>query len=96
MTFPIGRVSCADTVSAAACPAPCSAARAGVSEHAVKAFEWGKRRPREATLNAIIDALGLTREEANPIRIALGFPDDWYAMMHERFLPGEHRSPGGS
>jgi transcriptional regulator with XRE-family HTH domain len=63
------------------------ASRAGVSEHGVKAFEFGERRPREATLNALIDALGLTREEANPIRRGAGHPDDWYAILHERFRP---------
>ncbi|MEX1193432.1 MAG: helix-turn-helix domain-containing protein [Dehalococcoidia bacterium] len=63
------------------------AVRSGVSEHAVKAFEWGQRRPKESTLTAIIDALGLTREEANPIRLGVGHPDDWYAILHERFRP---------
>jgi transcriptional regulator with XRE-family HTH domain len=61
------------------------AARAGVSEEAIKAFERGRRRPKESTLNAIADALGLTREEANPIRLALAYPPDWYAILHERW-----------
>ena len=52
------------------------ARRAGISEHAVKAFEFGRRRPKESTLTAIVDALGLTREEANPIRAELGYPPD--------------------
>lgn len=63
------------------------ALRAGISEPAVKAFEWGTRRPKEATLAAIVDVLGLTREEANPIRLAMGHPDDWYAILHDRFRP---------
>jgi transcriptional regulator with XRE-family HTH domain len=61
------------------------AARAGVSEAAIKAFEFGERRPKESTLLAIVDALGLTREEANPVRVALGYPPDWYAILHDRW-----------
>ena len=57
-------------------------------EHAIKAFEFGQRRPKDSTLTAIVDALGLTREEANPIRAELGYPPDYYAILQERFLPG--------
>jgi transcriptional regulator with XRE-family HTH domain len=63
------------------------ATRAGVSPHSIKAFEFGERHPKEATLNALIDALGLTREQANPVRRALGYPEDWYAILHDRFRP---------
>lgn len=62
-------------------------ARAGVSPHSIKAFEFGERHPKEATLNAIIDALGLTREQANPVRRALGYAEDFYAILHDRFQP---------
>lgn len=61
------------------------AARAGVSVSAIKAFEFGERRPKESTLIAIADALGLTREEAGPIRVGLGYPPDWYAILHDRW-----------
>ena len=54
----------------------------------MKAFEWGTRHPKEATLNAIIGALGLTREQANPLREANGYAEDWWAILHDRFLPG--------
>ena len=64
------------------------ASKAGVSEAAVKAFEWGTRHPKEATLNAIIGALGLTREQANPLREANGYAEDWWAILHQRFVPG--------
>lgn len=65
------------------------AARAGISEQALKAFEFGDRHPKEATLNALVDALGLTQEQANPIRRASGHPEDWYAILHDRFPPEE-------
>jgi hypothetical protein len=29
----------------------------------------------------------LTREQANPVRRALGYPEDWYAILHDRFRP---------
>lgn len=64
---------------------PALAARAGISPSAVKAFENGRRYPKAATLNALIDALGLSRDEASPILQGAGHPDDWYAIMHDRF-----------
>jgi transcriptional regulator with XRE-family HTH domain len=67
------------------------AARAGISEQALKAFEFGDRHPKEETLNAVIDALGLTREQANPIRRRAGHPEDWFAILHDRFPPESDR-----
>jgi hypothetical protein len=56
-----------------------------VSPSAVKSFELGRRHPKESTLNALIDALGLTRDEANPMRRAAGHPDDWFALFQDRY-----------
>jgi transcriptional regulator with XRE-family HTH domain len=61
------------------------ARRSGISVSAVKAFETGKRHPKEGTLSALIDALGLTREQANPVRSGAGYPDDWYSLLHDRY-----------
>lgn len=60
----------------------------GISVSGLKAFETGKRHPREVTLAALIDALGLTREQANPIRTSAGFGDDWYGLFHQRYPSG--------
>jgi transcriptional regulator with XRE-family HTH domain len=61
------------------------AARAGISASAIKSIERGKRHPKEDTLKALTDALGLTRDEANPIRLAAGYSVDWYGLLHERY-----------
>lgn len=61
------------------------ALRTGISASAIKAFERGLRHPKESTLAAIVDALGLTREQANPIRNDAGYPEDWYALFHDRY-----------
>ncbi|HEY5625267.1 MAG TPA: helix-turn-helix transcriptional regulator [Dehalococcoidia bacterium] len=61
------------------------AARAGVSASSLKAFEHGQRHPKEATLNALIDALGLAREEANPMRLSAGYAVDWFGLLSARY-----------
>ena len=64
------------------------ATRAGVSASALKAFENGKRHPKESTLGALIDALGLSREQANPLRASAGYPGDWYGLFEGRYPSG--------
>lgn len=64
---------------------PALAARAGISASALKAFENGQRHPKEATLSALVDALGLAREEANPIRLSAGYAVDWFGLLSARY-----------
>ena len=62
------------------------ARESGLSLAAVKAYEYGSRRPSERSLRALIDALGLPREEGNRILGGAGYAVDWYALFHERFF----------
>jgi transcriptional regulator with XRE-family HTH domain len=49
------------------------ARRAGLSVAAVRSYEHGKRHPKVATLQSIIDGLGLSGEEAARLYEAAGF-----------------------
>ena len=52
------------------------ARRSSLSVDTIRAYEQGRRRPSEASLTAILDALKLDRTEANNIRLALGLAPD--------------------
>lgn len=62
------------------------ARRSGLSVSAVKAYEAGDRRPTREALDAILDAMGLAHDDANPIRAGAGFAIDWYGVLHERYI----------
>lgn len=61
------------------------ARRSGFSLSAVKAYESGTRNPSAQALDAIIGALGLTRDEANAIRAGAGFTADWQGALRGRY-----------
>ena len=52
------------------------ARRSSLSVDTIRAYEQGRRRPSEASLTAVLDALKLDRTEANNIRLALGLAPD--------------------
>jgi len=62
------------------------ARRAGLSLSAVKAYERGDRRPSRKALDAILEALGLAHDEANPIRAGAGFATDWRDVLGQRYV----------
>ncbi|MCH8814681.1 MAG: helix-turn-helix domain-containing protein [Chloroflexi bacterium] len=62
------------------------ARRSGLSLSAVKAYESGSRHPSQEALSCVIEALGLTHEEANPIRAGAGYAIDWNAILNQRYL----------
>jgi len=62
------------------------ARRSGLSLGAIKAYESGARHPSLASMNALIDAIGIAREEANPIRAAAGFAVDLESLLRERYI----------
>jgi transcriptional regulator with XRE-family HTH domain len=63
------------------------ARRAGLSVSTVKACETGDRRPSPGALQAIIAAIGIPVEDANPIRAGAGYAIDWKAILNERYEP---------
>ena len=63
------------------------ARRSGLSLSAVKAYESGDRRPSRDALTAIIDALGMTAEQANPVLAGAGYAGNWRAIYHEAYGP---------
>ena len=66
---------------------PVIAHRSGLSLSAVKAYETGARHPSREALQAIIDALGLTTDEAAPILAGAGYASNWRAIFHEAYGP---------
>lgn len=64
---------------------------AGLSLAAVKAYESGARHPSPLALKAIIDSLGLTREEANPILAGAGYAVDWQSLLNARYVSEPER-----
>lgn len=62
------------------------ARRSGLSLSTVKAYECGNRHPSRAALDAIVRALGLSHDEANPIRSGAGFAIDWRAVIGRRYI----------
>jgi transcriptional regulator with XRE-family HTH domain len=63
------------------------ARRSGLSASAIKSYETGARRPTREALSAIIDALGLTAQEANPILAGAGYAANWRALFHRMYGP---------
>jgi transcriptional regulator with XRE-family HTH domain len=66
---------------------PDLARRSGLSLSAVKAYESGSRHPSRETLVAIIDALGMTAGEANPVLAGAGYATNWRAIFHQAYGP---------
>lgn len=62
------------------------ARRTGLSLTAVKAYERGVRKPSATALDAILLALGLSPEQANPIRAGAGFAIDFAQLFEQRFV----------
>ena len=62
------------------------ARRSGLSLSAVKAYERGDRQPSRAALDAILDAVGLSLDEGNPIRAGAGFAIDWRGVLDRRYI----------
>lgn len=62
------------------------ARRTGLSPSAVKAYERGDRRPSARALDAMIEAVGLTHDEANPIRAGAGYAIDWQGVLASRYI----------
>jgi transcriptional regulator with XRE-family HTH domain len=56
--------------------------RSGLSVAAVRAYESGARRPSAAALQAMIDAIGIPREEANPMLASAGYSVDQYSVYN--------------
>ncbi len=65
------------------------ARRSGLSVSAVKSYESGDRHPSPETLQAIIDAIGIPVEDANPILGGAGYAIDWQELLNARY---EHRN----
>lgn len=66
---------------------PDLAARSGLSLSAVKAYESGRRHPTREALSAIVDALGITADQANPLFAGAGYAANWHAIFHEAYGP---------
>jgi transcriptional regulator with XRE-family HTH domain len=62
------------------------ARRSGLSLSAVKAYERGDRQPSREALDAVLDAVGLTHDEGNPIRAGAGFAIDWRDALDRRYI----------
>jgi transcriptional regulator with XRE-family HTH domain len=65
------------------------ARRSGLSLSAIKAYESGGRHPSREALVAIIDALGMTVEQANPVLAGAGYATNWRAIFHQAYGPKE-------
>lgn len=63
------------------------ARRSGLSVSAVKAYESGDRHPSREALTAIIDALGMAVEQANPVLAGAGYAGNWRAIFNEAYGP---------
>lgn len=63
------------------------ARRSGLSLSAIKAYESGRRRPSREALTAIVDALGMTAEQASPVLAGAGYAANWRAIYHEAYGP---------
>ncbi len=62
------------------------ARRSGLSLSAVKAYERGDRQPSRAALDAILDVIGLSLDDGNPIRVGAGFAIDWRGVLDRRYI----------
>lgn len=63
------------------------ARRSGLSLSAVKAYESGRRHPSREALSAVIDAVGLTTDQANPILAGAGYAANWRAASYGAYGP---------
>jgi transcriptional regulator with XRE-family HTH domain len=63
------------------------ARRSGLSLSAVRSYESGGRHPSRAALTAIIDSLGMTVEQANPVLAGAGYAGNARAIFHEAYGP---------
>jgi transcriptional regulator with XRE-family HTH domain len=63
--------------------------RSGLSQSAIKAYESGDRHPSREALTAIIDALGLTKDQANPLLAGAGYATNVSAIFHQAYGPYE-------
>ncbi len=68
---------------------PDIAHRSGLSLSAIKAYENGARHPSREALVAIVDALGMTVEQANPVLTGAGYATNWRAIFHQAYGPRE-------
>jgi transcriptional regulator with XRE-family HTH domain len=63
------------------------AARANLSAASVRAYENGSRHPTVEALDALIKAIGLTPEQANPVRAGAGYSVDLRWLISSRYAP---------
>ncbi len=62
------------------------ARRSGLSVAAVKAYERGARHPSRKALDAVLNAIGLSHDETNPIVAGAGFAIDWRGVFERRYI----------
>jgi transcriptional regulator with XRE-family HTH domain len=63
------------------------ASRSGLSPAAVRAYESASRHPSAAALQALIDAIGIPREDANRILASAGYAVDQYSVFNWGYEP---------
>jgi transcriptional regulator with XRE-family HTH domain len=63
------------------------ATRSGLSYAAIRAYESGARKPSAQALQAIIDAIGMPREEANRLLAGAGYAVDLYSVYNLGYQP---------
>jgi len=63
------------------------AERSGLSLPTIRSYEYGQRLPTHANLLSVIAALGIPREEANPILMGAGYAVDWQGVLHQDYVP---------
>ena len=61
--------------------------RAGLSTASVRSYENGSRHPTLDALAAMLKAIGLTPEQANPIRAGAGYAVDLRWLIGSRYAP---------
>ncbi len=63
------------------------ATRSGLSYAAIRAYESGARKPSAQALQAIINAIGVPREEANRLLAGAGYAVDLYSVFNLGYEP---------
>lgn len=58
------------------------ASRSGLSVAAVRAYESGARHPSATSMQALIDAIGIPRDEANAMLASAGYSVDQYSVYN--------------
>jgi transcriptional regulator with XRE-family HTH domain len=61
--------------------------RAALSVASVRAYENGSRHPTPEALSAMIEAIGLTPEQAGPVRAGAGYTVDLEWLIGRRYAP---------